>query len=387
MAAVKKQNAAQTAAAEAAAEIANLEAAVESGSDANDSESEGESGAKKQRKERGSNETTPKNSPARPPSQQKRNEKPIGKENVDGDEEGQGASRQREESDPKKRTKEQGSNETTPKDSPARQLSKSKRIEKQIENDDDEEGAGASRHSERVDKLALQKKVRELEEQLAAKDKVTMFFVFMVSIALTFHFYQASTPAPKRGRKRKSLVSNQSPGPVTVQPGDNLLLILKSGSNTRQIQETLVVRLISKVGHRWNNAASAGVGFVIVREIVKSKDVGGYGAIYDTLRKQDPKVEKKMLKQLRDSHQHALTNHRKHLREIISRLFVKTKDPKINFIKSSVFGVAGGAPIIGLDHPVVQGMMRSMQGNIRVFKFILLNCIHSRPGFDRGRRG
>jgi hypothetical protein len=192
---------------------------------------------------------------------------------------------------------------------------------------------------------------------------------------LTFHFDQASTPVSKPARKRRSLVSNQSPGPAKVQPGDNLVVILKSGSNTRQIQESLVVRLISFVGHRWNNATSAGVACQMVRDIIRSKDIGGYGAIYDSLRSQDPKAEKKLMKQLRDSHQHALRNHRDNLRAIISRLFVKTKDPKINFIKSSVFGVPDGAPIIGLDHPVVEGMMRSMRGKIHfLYIFSFVSC-------------
>ena len=38
----------------------------------------------------------------------------------------------------------------------------------------------------------------------------------------------------------------------------------------------------------------------------------------------------------------------------------------MNFVKDSVFGVKGGAPIIGLDHPVVKGMMQSIKGKIHV---------------------
>jgi hypothetical protein len=82
------------------------------------------------------------------------------------------------------------------------------------------------------------------------------------------------------------------------------------------------------------------------------------------------KSERHLMAKLRLSHQHALQNHRVHLRQIISELFEQTYDSKINFIKQSVFGVDDGAPIIGRDHPVVKGMMKGIKSQLQVFDFI-----------------
>jgi hypothetical protein len=154
------------------------------------------------------------------------------------------------------------------------------------------------------------------------------------------------------------------------------MVIVKPQSNTRRIQECLVIQLISSVGYRWNNGAS-GKGIQLARNIIISKNIGGFAEHYERLREQNTKSERQLLAKLRLSHQHALQNHRVHLRQIISELFEQTYDSKINFIKQSVFGVDDGAPIIGRDHPVVKGMMKGIKSQLQVFDFILLNCTYS----------
>jgi hypothetical protein len=188
-------------------------------------------------------------------------------------------------------------------------------------------------------------------------------------MSLILQRYQQSTPVAK-AKKRKSIgaaiKSSKSPKSATIQPGDELTVILSDGSHTRQIQDSLVVRLISSIGHRWNNATCDGRAIPMMREVIVSKDIGGFGAHYEQLRIQGMKSEKHLITKLRASHQHAVKNHRGYLRQIISRLFEKTSDSKMNFVKDSVFGVRGGATIIGLDHPVVKGMMQSIKGKIHV---------------------
>jgi hypothetical protein len=72
--------------------------------------------------------------------------------------------------------------------------------------------------------------------------------------------------------------------------------MVKPQSNTRQIQEFLVLRLIAKIGYRWNNATCAGIGIQLVRDIVVNKNIAGYGELYDDLRKQNQKAELQMMK-------------------------------------------------------------------------------------------
>jgi hypothetical protein len=196
---------------------------------------------------------------------------------------------------------------------------------------------------------------------------------------------EASTPASLKVNKRKPTPTN-APYLASIKPGDSLLTIVKPQSNTRQIQEHLVVRLIAKIGYRWNNATSAGIAVQIVRDIVVNKNIAGYGELYDDLGKQNQKAELKMMAKLRTSHQHALANHRSYVRELISDLFEVSYDAKINFIKESVFGVADGAPIIDMDHPVVKGMIRSVRGSLYTFNSCFQFILTYYNDYDRVSR-
>jgi hypothetical protein len=57
------------------------------------------------------------------------------------------------------------------------------------------------------------------------------------------------------------------------------------------------------------------------------------------------------------------------------KFFSATTDKMINTIKSELFDVSGGAPIVGSDHPVVREMM-ALPAPVKN----CITCIHPSPG-------
>ena len=78
-------------------------------------------------------------------------------------------------------------------------------------------------------------------------------------------------------------------------------------------------------------------------------------ALYDMLRESSPASEKTLLRILRAAHQHAGKIHHECMSALVAKLklFRATKDPAVNYVKSKVFGIEDGAPILGNDHPLI----------------------------------
>jgi len=78
--------------------------------------------------------------------------------------------------------------------------------------------------------------------------------------------------------------------------------------------------------------------------------------------------------QFAKSHAHAAWSHQALVRTAVAMLFQDTpNEPKLNYVKEEVFGILGGRPIIGPDHPVVVEMMA--QPIIGTLYFCMLHIV------------
>ena len=111
---------------------------------------------------------------------------------------------------------------------------------------------------------------------------------------------------------------------------------------------------------RWWNAHCNSQVTNVLREVVVKNNLGQFGSSYDTLREAKPASELAVLRILRTSHQHAAKHHHKRTAAIVAKLFRQTKDPAVNYVKSKVFGIEDGAPILGEDHPLVQALKATL---------------------------
>ena len=109
--------------------------------------------------------------------------------------------------------------------------------------------------------------------------------------------------------------------------------------------------LISRFGFRWQNATNKLAAKAVLRDLIIRHNVAEFATTYDMLRDRDPTNELKLVASLRNSHAHAAKNHFDGLAEVTALLFEKTRDPTINFVEMTVFGVEVGAPIMNADHP------------------------------------
>jgi hypothetical protein len=69
------------------------------------------------------------------------------------------------------------------------------------------------------------------------------------------------------------------------------------------------------------------------------------------------KSEFYFLQSIQQTQNKTVKQHRDKILELVMDFFSATQDKMINTIKSELFDVAGGAPIVGCDHPVVREMM------------------------------
>jgi len=91
-------------------------------------------------------------------------------------------------------------------------------------------------------------------------------------------------------------------------------------------------------------------------------NIGGYGPVYDQLRDADPSMEIKMVRKLRSSQAHCVKSHHGRLTTVVHSLFTFTEDELTKTVKSRVFGVEGGEPILAPDHPVMQELATLSNG-------------------------
>jgi hypothetical protein len=142
----------------------------------------------------------------------------------------------------------------------------------------------------------------------------------------------------------------------------------------RDIQKELVPRMIAVVGHRWHNAVNRDTMIQILRYLTIRK--GGVYAHWDALETRSAKSNdaKKLADQIAKSHAHAAGKHQAFVRTAVAKLFQDTpNDTKLNYVKEEVFGILGGRPIIGSDHPVVVEMMA--QPIIGTLYFCMLHIV------------
>ena len=137
----------------------------------------------------------------------------------------------------------------------------------------------------------------------------------------------------------------------------------------RDIQKELVPRCITVSGFRWHNGQKRSETLQILRYLTIRK--GGVYVHWDALDARSGKSAdgKKLADQVAKSHAHAARKHQEHVMSKVRKLFESTPDDvKINFVKSEVFGVENGDPIIEAKHPVMVEMFsQPIVGAMRSF--------------------
>jgi hypothetical protein len=126
----------------------------------------------------------------------------------------------------------------------------------------------------------------------------------------------------------------------------------------RDTQKELVPRMIAVAGYRWHNSVNRDTMIQILRYLTIRK--GGVYSHWDALNTRSAKSNSAIAlgAQFAKSHAHAAGSHHALVRTAVAKLFQDTpNDKKLNFVKEEVFGITGGRPIIGPDHPVVVEMM------------------------------
>ena len=124
-----------------------------------------------------------------------------------------------------------------------------------------------------------------------------------------------------------------------------------------EIQPLLVPQIVARCGMRWWNAQFNKDIANVLREIVVQNNLGRFAEVYDKLREAKPASEFSVLRVLRTSHQHTAKEHHFRMATLVAKLFRHTTDPAVNYVKSKVFAIENGAPILGNDHPLVKELM------------------------------
>ena len=178
----------------------------------------------------------------------------------------------------------------------------------------------------------------------------------------------SSKSASKRLRSSGQSKAVEGPPPLIPQGSDLTLLkkTPKEGGIVNAIHPILVPEIIARCGMRWWNAHCNSEVTNVLREVVVKHNLGQFGASYDMLREAKPASELAVLRTLRTSHQHAAKHHHMRTAAIVAKLFRQTKDPAVNYVKSKVFGIEDGAPILGDDHPLVQALKVALPSGAHV---------------------
>lgn len=151
--------------------------------------------------------------------------------------------------------------------------------------------------------------------------------------------------------------------PLFIQGGDTekATLLGKLGGQEimRHIQSCCVSWLVNLLGIRWSGSLFRGQVAPIVQHLVIKNQFAGIDSIdkYNACKHAVPKSEFYFLQVIQQTQNKTAKQHRDKIREIIMDFFSQTSDKMINTIKQELFNVAGGAPIVGSDHPVLQEMM------------------------------
>ena len=171
---------------------------------------------------------------------------------------------------------------------------------------------------------------------------------------------QESSSSSQSTRKRRKSKAVSEPEPRVLASDSDLSLLIKArkdGGIVHEIQPLFVPQIIARCGMRWWNAQFNKEITNVLREIVVQNNMGRFGEVYDKLREAKPGSEHAVIRALRTSHQHTAKEHHFRMAMLIAKLFRHTADPAVNYVKSKVFGIENGAPILGNDHPLVMELM------------------------------
>ena len=136
----------------------------------------------------------------------------------------------------------------------------------------------------------------------------------------------------------------------------------------------------------WNQGPAAdAVCQVLLRAVVERDNLGGYGKVYEQLRANDPSSEMKVVRHLRQSHQHTFKDHFTRAALIVSNYFLESTDNFTNYVRKSVFGIEG-KPIIQPNHPIYLEMVAATKlGELTIFSPTHSPSSHSSVSGRRGR--
>ena len=175
----------------------------------------------------------------------------------------------------------------------------------------------------------------------------------------------SASPALSCGkRKRKSVSTPRTPQAI-VPAGTDLSILVKPkefGGIVHQLQPAIIPEIISRFGFGWQCAAINKELPLVIRSAIVRGNIGGYGPVYDQLRDADPVMEMKMVRKLRSSQAHCVKSHHGRLASIVKSLFTSTEDELVKTVKSRVFGVENGEPILAPDHPVLRELATLSNG-------------------------
>ena len=129
--------------------------------------------------------------------------------------------------------------------------------------------------------------------------------------------------------------------------------------NMRKIQSRIVSRLVSHLGVRWSSSLNRGYVGPLVQEIVVTGGIAGVDsdAKYKEMKAASVKGDYYLLQSIQHTQNKTVKKHRDMIRELIVSFFEYTSDPMLTDIKSELFGVERGNPIVGPAHHVVREMM------------------------------
>jgi hypothetical protein len=110
---------------------------------------------------------------------------------------------------------------------------------------------------------------------------------------------------------------------------------------------------IARIGNKWYGAHNKTICANMMRAIVRHDNIQGLSKIYDRLRVNSPKAELEVVSRFLRSGQHAYRFNRDSAAALVVSLFQQTPpdDVEMLYIKETVFGVRGGAPLMDSTHP------------------------------------
>ena len=115
------------------------------------------------------------------------------------------------------------------------------------------------------------------------------------------------------------------------------LAALDSQSFIRKITLRIIPDAISHIGTRWNAAANKRTIASLLRESVIYHKENGIGKNYDILRRNDPKLEGKLVDRILRTSGHAARDHCEKIAQIVKDLFGTTDEPAMNHVKKELF--------------------------------------------------